>query len=1072
MNDKKSNKASVLDLLDIPTLRSLYRSRRLLQRDQSFAPNDSYNQIISFCYHDLTCLKVDAIVNVSNRAMQPGRQWTLNFAVHKAAGSALAKETKFKTKLKDQAVLTGAYNLPSKHVIHIARPGYSSSNGMGQFNQLIDCYRRAFKVAIDHQLKTIAFPCIGTGGVGFPERVAARITLQEVREYLDAHSEHNFERIIFCVNTAGNEKAYMDFFPVYFPPTHGDLEAARSSMWSEDRAAVVIQVLDTRNQITKVFDELSQGMSLSVPDFPRGVLEEFAAIDSALASIRRYLLWSNELNKSLRDLKLICSVLQLFCGNITEIVDLAKDHASLGQRSDKSIWDDYVSDMNSRHGTDPSGLLATCRVFTEGLDNMITRDGKELDNMADIQQKLERYKVKQRGGRDAEGTQDHLNEVLYTREFQRQTMAQSRDTVKLHQIQSMSQLYKLGELEEKPTLAHPSAMFNHTVCLVRNDITKLEVDIMVNSTDMTFGGMGTLDRAVFLKGGVELREAVKAFGHCKEGDVRLTEGYLLPAKRLLHVIPPEQYRKDTKDILRKIYREVLHTAVTMQATSIALPSIGTCSPLVCHGFSHANSITGTGMLNYPRRDCASLALEEVKRFLESAEPNSLIEKIIFVVYSSNDEFIYKSLLPVYFPPIDLNVNRALPASLSRQTTNATTSSGSSETPRRTLFDSMSEAFRSVRFGKLPETSRPIDANEEHALIGFESHAKDCETCIDIDRLYFEGRDLCKDGYSFAQIVLWHMNMQTDQSVWTKPDMKGHSVKLEIPTEMFPISMNLLATVEKSYRGKDRSRPFVTPNRPYGAIIQDQALDMNPPGVIIHNAEVQVPTEGQSKKARAHVLTKSNPADQWIALAPGECQIQVYPDKVEISELGTIESAATLLISLELEPSVVVERHMTTPEVTLVGATRVQSGLKTEGDVLFRCRNDNECNSLLRMIRRVIEGLIEGHKVTLSSVEREQGTAEEYLKWNQRIRDIRDELAYVKRATGGLSDLQLKMERLSAATSSLEDNSQQELGASKLYDASRSPMATRVLVCLTADIRSRPGSYIGLDTDSIVSALRS
>jgi hypothetical protein len=118
------------------------------------------------------------------------------------------------------------------------------------------------------------------------------------------------------------------------------------------------------------------------------------------------------------------------------------------------------------------------------------------------------------------------------------------------------------------------------------------------------------------------------------------------------------------------------------------------------------------MLNYPRRDCASLALEEVKRFLESADPDSKIRKIIFVVYSSNDEFVYKSILPVYFPPIDTNVNRALPPSITRQATGGTISSKSSDAPRRTLFGSVGEALRSVRFGKQLESSRAITANEE------------------------------------------------------------------------------------------------------------------------------------------------------------------------------------------------------------------------------------------------------------------------------------------------------------------------------------------------------------------------
>jgi hypothetical protein len=184
------------------------------------------------------------------------------------------------------------------------------------------------------------------------------------------------------------------------------------------------------------------------------------------------------------------------------------------------------------------------------------------------------------------------------------------------------------------------------------------------------------------------------------------------------------------------------------------------------------------MLNYPRRDCASLAMEEVKRFLESAERNSPLEKIIFVVYSSNDEFVYKSLLPVYFPPLNA-VSKPSPRPVTRQDTGVS-------------------AFRSVRLGKQSETPRSITANEEHALIEFESHAKYCETCSDVDKLYLAGRDLCKDGYFLAQTVLWHMNMQSDQEVYTKPDIKGQSVRLELPTEMFPISMQMLSTVEKSY----------------------------------------------------------------------------------------------------------------------------------------------------------------------------------------------------------------------------------------------------------------------------------
>jgi hypothetical protein len=611
------------------------------------------------------------------------------------------------------------------------------------------------------------------------------------------------------------------------------------------------------------------------------------------------------------------------------------------------------------------------------------------------------------------------------------------------------------------------------------------------------------------------------------------------------------------------------------------------------------------MLNYPRRDCASLAMEEVKRFLESAERNSPLEKIIFVVYSSNDEFVYKSLLPVYFPPLNA-VSKPSPRPVTRQDTGVSAISEASDTPRRTLFGSIGEAFRSVRLGKQSETPRSITANEEHALIEFESHAKYCETCSDVDKLYLAGRDLCKDGYFLAQTVLWHMNMQSDQEVYTKPDIKGQSVRLELPTEMFPISMQMLSTVEKSYRDKMRSRPFVTPNRSYGAITQDQGTD---PSQASGSDNTR---QSEPKRARARVLATLNSAHEPSAVSSRESQIQIHPDRVDVFQHVVAGVFKDPLLSLRLNRYSVVERFATTPEVELNGITHLPTSvLQAKGKVSFRCRSDNECNQLLRAIRQAIVGVqgwtsvdtseivmhdTEVQKLTDSnvvdgvtaSVNREgaeaettmtlgdrvhvssgminvhsgfgvmgespllfslqlhasstahwpngtsdavvrgathllssyhttgnvtfrcqnensrdrllnmvwrevdrlkksgnaradqetvvppakpdQGSFNEFVQWNKRLIDIRSELAGVKKASGGLSDLQHKMERLSAATSTLSKNPQVSSDASNLFDPSRSALATRILLCLTADLKSRPGSYIGLDTDSIVSAV--
>lgn len=355
-------------------------------------------------------------------------------------------------------------------------------------------------------------------------------------------------------------------------------DVARSSVWSEDRNALADMVLDTRTQTQKVVAELNSRLCLTVPTFPQSVLTEFGAINSGLASIRRVLLWSNELQSGLSDLKLACTVLQAVCSNITEITTLVEEVGNKGERTDRTIWNDYASDMESRHGTSLPRFLKDCQVFVKYLDDSLTRNDTEIGNSGPIRKRLERYKIKQRQvGEGLQGRLNALDETLYIREFQRAAAepTQPRKIVKLQDIQSVLQLYKLGELEEKPTLAHPSAIFNNAVCLVREDITKLEVDVIVNSTDASFAGIGTLDRTVLAKGGPELKEAVDAFGECKEGDVMTTAGYALPAKYLLHVVPPEQYGKNTKELLRKIYREVLWKAVELRATSIAIPSIGT-----------------------------------------------------------------------------------------------------------------------------------------------------------------------------------------------------------------------------------------------------------------------------------------------------------------------------------------------------------------------------------------------------------------------------------------------------------------------------------------------------------------
>lgn len=82
-------------------------------------------------------------------------------------------------------------------------------------------------------------------------------------------------------------------------------------------------------------------------------------------------------------------------------------------------------------------------------------------------------------GKGEKGVREHFEEVMYTREFQREAATPSRtDVVKLHQVPSIARMYQLGELDRRPTNVVPNARFNYTVCLIREDITRLEVDVL------------------------------------------------------------------------------------------------------------------------------------------------------------------------------------------------------------------------------------------------------------------------------------------------------------------------------------------------------------------------------------------------------------------------------------------------------------------------------------------------------------------------------------------------------------------------------------------------------------------
>ena len=164
---------------------------------------------ISLWQGDITRLRVDAIVNAANAQMlgcfHPLHRCIDN-AIHSAAGVQLREECH---RLMQQqghleptgrAKITKAYNLPCKYVIHTVGPIVPTGIPTPmQKEQLASCYRSIMQLADENHLESIAFCCISTGEFRFPNRLAAEIAVQTVKNYLTAHPDCSVKQVVFNV---------------------------------------------------------------------------------------------------------------------------------------------------------------------------------------------------------------------------------------------------------------------------------------------------------------------------------------------------------------------------------------------------------------------------------------------------------------------------------------------------------------------------------------------------------------------------------------------------------------------------------------------------------------------------------------------------------------------------------------------------------------------------------------------------------------------------------------------------------------------------------------------------------
>jgi O-acetyl-ADP-ribose deacetylase (regulator of RNase III) len=168
-------------------------------------------------------------------------------------------------------------------------------------------------------------------------------------------------------------------------------------------------------------------------------------------------------------------------------------------------------------------------------------------------------------------------------------------------------------------------MINSRIDLIRGDITTVNADAIVNAANNSLLGGGGVDGAIHRAAGAGLLEACRLLGGCATGDARITNGFKLHAKYIIHTVGPvwNGGNEGEEELLSSCYRETLKLASRHHCKTVAFPNIS------------------TGVYHFPKRSAAGIAIREVNAFLKQ---NSLPEKVTFVCFDLENYEIFRELL--------------------------------------------------------------------------------------------------------------------------------------------------------------------------------------------------------------------------------------------------------------------------------------------------------------------------------------------------------------------------------------------------------------------------------------------
>lgn len=158
----------------------------------------------------------------------------------------------------------------------------------------------------------------------------------------------------------------------------------------------------------------------------------------------------------------------------------------------------------------------------------------------------------------------------------------------------------------------------------QDDITRLAVDAIVNAANTSLLGGGGVDGAIHRAAGPQLLKECRGIGGCPTGEARLTRGYRLPARYVIHTVGPVyQGAPRDRELLSACYRNSIELAVRHNVATIAFPAIS------------------CGVYGYPIEEACRIAIDTTMAFLES---HPAIQQVVFILFSDKDLKVYQGYL--------------------------------------------------------------------------------------------------------------------------------------------------------------------------------------------------------------------------------------------------------------------------------------------------------------------------------------------------------------------------------------------------------------------------------------------